>query len=81
MRLSNIAKGNALHKVGNLQTTRGKFRTRLVRAIQEGRVMRTPLAKKRGGEWLLNEEVAIMEEFDPSLANGDAVHFVRRWQR
>ena len=48
MRLSNIAKGNALHKVGNLQTTRGKFGTRLVRAIQEGRVMRTPLAK--GGE-------------------------------
>jgi hypothetical protein len=79
MRLSNIAKGNALHKVGNLQTTRGKFGTRLVRAIQEGRVTRTPLAK--GGEWLLNEEVAIMEEFDPSLANGDAVHFVRRWQR
>ena len=50
-----------------------------MRAIQEGRVTRTPLAK--GGEWLLNEEVAIMEEFDPSLANGDAVHFVRRWQR
>ena len=75
MRLNNIAKGDALHKVENLQTTRGKIRNQACAGNTRSRVTRTPLAK--GGGVVVERGRSDLERIRPLPCQGNVVVFCK----